>query len=112
MVKVLPFLSDANVERRWIDNDDGTYTISETQNLAPLLERNKQIRNSHDGYTPTRDMQFIGTIPDYIHAEFMAKGINLYHPQFEPELRRYLNDPDYRGFRTGEGYIGPKHRHI
>lgn len=112
MPKVSPFASDPGLHREWIDNEDGTFTITQQQDMTALLERNKQIRNNHDGYTPSRDMQFIGTIPANIHAEFLAKGINLYDPAFEKELRMYLNDPDYRGFRTGEGYIGPKHRHI
>lgn len=112
MTKVLPFASDPGLHREWIDHEDGTFTVTQIEDASALLERNKQIRNNHDGYTPSRDMQFIGTITPNIHAEFLARGIDLYHPAFEPELRRYLNDPDYRGFRTGEGYIGKKHRHI
>lgn len=112
MTKVLPFLNDPGIERRWIDNEDGTYTVAESQDLTPLLERNKAIRNSSDGYTPSRDMQFVGTISETVHAEFLARGINLYKPEFEAELIRYLNDPDYRGFRTGSGHIGKKHRHV
>lgn len=112
MTKILPFLSDPGIKREWIDNEDGTYTVTEKQDLTPLLERNKAIQNSHDGYTPTREMQFVGTIPETVHAQFLAKGIDLYHPAFEKELIRYLNDSDYRGFRTGSGHIGKKHRHV
>lgn len=112
MTKILPFVNDPGIKRQWIDNEDGTYTVSEQQDLQPLLDRNRAIQNNHDGYTPSRDMQFIGTISETVHAQFLANGINLYKPEFEPELRKYLNDPDYRGFRTGLGHIGPKHRHV
>lgn len=112
MTKIMPFLDDPGIKSQWIDNEDGTITITQEQDLTPLLERNRAIQNSHDGYTPSREMQFVGTISELVHAEFLAKGINLYHPAFEKELRAYLNDSDYRGFRTGSGYVGKKHRHI
>jgi hypothetical protein len=112
MSKVLPFLSDPGIKREWIDNEDGTFTVTEKEDLSALLDRNKQIQNNFDGYTPSRDMQYVGTIPATVHAQFLAKGIDLYHPAFEKELIAYLNDSDYRGFRTGSGRIGKKHRHI
>lgn len=112
MTKILPFLNDPGIKRQWIDNEDGTITVTERQDLQPLLDRNKLIQNNHDGYTPSREMQFVGTIPETVHAQFMAKGINLYHPAFEKELIAYLNDSDFRGFRTGSGHIGKKHRHV
>lgn len=112
MSKVLPFINDPGIERKWIDNDDGTFTVTEQQDLTPLIERNKQIQNSHDGYTKSREMQFVGTIPETIHAQYLAKGINLYDPAFEKELRAYLNSSDFRAFRTGSGYIGKRTRHI
>lgn len=112
MSKILPFLSDAGITRKWIDNEDGTFTITESQDLSALLERNRIARNSFDGYTPSRDMQFVGTVPAAVHAEFLARGINLYKPEFAKELERYLDDPDYRGFRVSDGRVGKKHRHI
>lgn len=113
MTKILPFLSEPGVHREWHDHEDGNITIHERTDLQPLLDRNKQIQNSGvDGYTPSREMQYVGTIPAIVHAQFLANGIDLYHPAFEKELIRYLNDSDYRGFRTGSGHIGKKHRHI
>lgn len=112
MTKILPFLSDHGIKREWIDNEDGTYTVTEKQDVQALLDRNKIIQNSVDGYTPSREMQYVGTIPELVHAQFLANGIDLYHPAFEKELIRYLNDSDYRGFRTGSGHIGKKHRHV
>ena len=112
MTKVLPFLSDQGVTREWIDHEDGNITITEKQDIAPLIEANKAIQNNHDGYTASRDMQFVGRIPANIVKEYADRGINLFHPMHEPELRMLLNNSDYRGLRTGLGYIGPKHRHI
>ena len=112
MTKILPFLSDDGVKREWIDHEDGNITITETQDATALIEANKQIYNNHDGYTPSRDMQFVARIPANIIKQYADIGINLFHPMHEPELRALLNDPDYRGLRTGKGHIGPKHRHI
>ena len=36
MTKILPFLSDPGIQRQWIDNEDGTYAITEKQDLTPL----------------------------------------------------------------------------
>lgn len=108
MTKILPFLNDPGIERQWIDNEDGTFTVTEEQDLTALLDRNREIQKDLDGYTPSRDIQYVGTIPPIIHAQFLAKGINLYDPAFKKELFRYLNDPDYRGFRTGLGHVGAR----
>lgn len=112
MTKVLPFISDDGIKREWVDHENGSVTITETQDATALVEANRQFANSHDGYTPSRDMQFVARIPANIIKEYADNGINLFHPMHEPELRRLLNDPDYRGLRTGGGYIGPKHKHI
>lgn len=113
MTKILPFLNDPGINRQWIDNEDGTFTVTEQQDLTPLLERNKLIQNNHDGYvSKTRELKFVGTIPETVHAQFLAKGIDLYHAKDEKELSKFLDDPDYRALRTGLGRIGKKHRHI
>ena len=112
MTKALPFVNDPGIKREWIDNEDGTFTVTEKEDLSALIERNKQIQNTADGYTPSRDMQYVGTIPATVHAQYLARGIDLYHPAFEKELIAYLNNSDFRHFRTGLGRIGKKHRHI
>jgi len=114
MAKVLPFLNEPNgMVRTWHDNEDGTYTIKSEQVVeTQILERNKALFNHNDGYTPSRDMQRVASIPQAVIEEYASRGINLFHPQYEPELRALLNNSDYRFLRTAPGFIGKKHRHV
>lgn len=112
MTKILPFLNDPGITRQWIDHEDGNITVTETEDATALVEANKQIQNNSDGYTQSRDMQFVARIPRSTIQEYANRGINLFNPAFEPELRKLLNNSDYRGLRTGLGHIGPKHKHI
>lgn len=112
MSKILPFVNDPGIKREWHDHEDGTFTVVEKEDVSALLDQNKKIQNDHDGYTQSRDMQWVARIDRTTIADYAARGINLFHPMHEPELRKLLNDPDYRGLRTGLGHIGPKHRHI
>lgn len=114
MAKVLPFLNEPNgMVRTWHDNEDGTYTIKSEQVVeTQILERNKAMFNHNDGYTPSRDMQRVASIPQAVIEEYAARGINLFHPAHEPELRALLNNSDYRFLRTAPGFVGKKHRHV
>jgi hypothetical protein len=114
MPKVSPFSSDPNgIVKEWIDNDDGTYTIrSQQSNESDILERNKTLYTHNDGYTPSRDIQRVASIPLALIEDYMARGINLYAPENEYFLARILDDSDFRHLRTAPGQLGKKHRHI
>lgn len=113
MTKILPFVCDPGIHREWHDHEDGTITVHEKEDLTALIERNKAVQNSGlDGYTDTRELQFVGTVPVTVRAEYMKRGIDILHPAYEKELIAYLNNSDFRLFRTGSGHIGKKHRHV
>lgn len=114
MGKVSPFLIEPNgMVRTWHDNEDGSYTIKSVQvNETEILERNKAMYTHNDGYNAKRDMQRVGSIPQAVIEEYMARGINLFHPAFEGELVRLMDNSDYRLLRTAPGRLGKKHRHI
>jgi len=114
MAKISPFSADPNgIIKKWIDNEDGTYTIQSQQaNETEILERNKALYTHNDGYTPSREMQRVASIPLAVIEEYQARGINLYAPENEYFLARILDDSDYRHFRTAPGQLGKKHRHI
>lgn len=114
MGKVSPFSSDPNgLVKTWIDNGDDTFTIkTEQSNESQILERNKAMYNHNDGYTPSREMQRVASIPLVVIEAYQAKGINLYAPENEYFLQRILDDGDYRFFRTAPGRLGKKHRHV
>lgn len=114
MGKESPFLVEPNgIVRTWIDNGDDSFTVkSVQQNETEILEENKAMFNHNDGYTPSREMQRVGRIPQLVLEDYMARGINLFHPENENILQRIMDDGDYRFFRTAPGRLGKKHRHI
>lgn len=114
MAEILPFLSEPNgIVREWHTNPDGTFTVvSKQHNETEILERNKAMYNHNDGYNRKRDLQRVASIPLAVIEEYMAKGINLYLPEYEDVLRKILDDSGYRFFRTAPGYYGKRQRHI
>lgn len=114
MGKVSPFLIEPNgMVRTWEDNLDGTFTIHSKQvNETEILERNKTLYNHNDGYNQKRDLQRVGSIPQSVIEDYLARGINLFHPAFESELVKLMDNSDYRHLRTAPGRLGRKHRHV
>ena len=113
-VAVVPFMTEPNgIVREWHVQPDGTYIIATKQNNeTEVLERNKAMYNHNDGYTPSRDMQRVASIPLVFIEEYMQRGINLYHPENEDILARILDDSEFLYFRTAHGRIGKKSRHV
>lgn len=99
--------------REWRDHGDGTFSVTSKQvNETQILERNKAMYNHNDGYTPSREMQRVASIPLVFIEEYQQRGINLYHPENADILARILDDSDFLYFRTAHGRIGKKSRHI
>lgn len=100
MTKILSFdLGEPGVSRRWIDNEDGTVTILSSQDAAPLLDLNKAMANENDGYTPSRDMRRLASIPAVLMEAWAAEVGHDKDALKELVLRR-LNDADYQWLRT------------
>jgi len=93
------------VETWWLWNGDGTCTIRETQDVEPILDRNQELYNLNDGYDSERNFKRVASIPNVVLTEYRKKGINLLSPEFEPEMKRFLNDSDFRKLRTASGTL-------
>jgi len=110
-MSLVPFLAKEHahdVEHWWRDNGDGTSTIVSYQNVAPILDRNKAMRNHNDGYSQTRELRRVAFIPHVLRQKILAEeGWDPYRPDIYPEkMARLLNDPDYAYLRTADGRVG------
>lgn len=106
MTKILPFLNDPGIRRQWIDNEDGTFTVTQTQDCEAIIELNKAMYNHNDGYTPSRDMKRIASIPNtFVYKWLVEEGWNANDPRYGDRLKRKLNDPDWRFLRTAPGRL-------
>lgn len=102
----MPFINDAVTQRKFIDNEDGTSTIIETQDCDAILERNRAMYNHNDGYTPSRDIRRVASIPlELVYKWLNEEGWNAFDPHCADKLKQKLNDPAYLYLRTAPGRL-------
>ena len=111
MTKVRATEWDQGVKTRYIQESDGKLTINNQQNLNPLLDRNKKLYTQNDGYTASRDMRRIASVPPII-LQIWAKEYNgtrnwwaLPKDTQKKILRVKLNSNEFRYFKTSEGRL-------
>ena len=109
-VRATEWNADAT-KTRYIQESDGKLTIHNQQNLNPLMERNKKLYNQNDGYTPSRDMKRIASVPPLI-LQIWTKEYNgtnnwwaLPKDTQKKIMRTKLNSSEFRYFRTAEGSL-------
>ena len=100
--------ADGGIVKRFSYDDltDRT-TISATQDVNAILERNKARQNDGPNMTRDKSLKHIASIPNIFVMKWIQEdGINFLRlPKHEARkyLKRKLNDPDYRHLRTGLG---------
>ena len=111
MAKVRATDWDAGVKTRYIQESDGKLTINSQQDLNPLLERNKKLYTLNDGYTPSKDMRRIASVPP-IMLQIWTKEYNgtrnwwaLPKETQKKIMRTKLNSSEFKYFRTSEGSL-------
>ena len=96
---------------RYIQESDGKLTVNNQQNLNPLIERNKKLYTQNDGYTASRDMRRIASVPPII-LQIWTKEYNgtnnwwaLPKETQQKIMKTKLNSSDFRYFKTSEGRL-------
>lgn len=81
--------------------------IETVQDVAPLLERNKELQNADDaGWSPTRELRRAATIPHILVLKWRnEEGIDVFDPDHWPAVKRKLNSSEYRWLRTAPGTL-------
>ena len=109
-VRATEWNADAT-KTKYIQESDGKLTINNQQNLNPLMERNKKLYTQNDGYTPSRDMRRIASVPPII-LQIWAKEYNgtrnwwaLPKEIQKKIMKTKLNSSEFRYFRTAEGSL-------
>jgi hypothetical protein len=79
------------------------------QDVENLLKKNKEERNSFDGYNKARDMKRVASIPLVVLYQWLQDdGVFLFNMTAQEQheyLKKKLNDPKYYYLRTSEGKI-------
>lgn len=89
---------------------DGKLTVKNTQDVNPILKKNKNLYNQGDsGYNAGKDMKRVASIPTLV-LSLWAKEYNgsnnwfaIPNDERKKILKRKLNSSDYQYFRTAAG---------
>lgn len=86
--------------------EDGEYKFMASSDITAALDYNKNCYNWNDGYTESRDLQRLATIPAVIGVKWLQEeGWWYQNPEHKDRFLKKLNDPDWRYLRTAEGYV-------
>lgn len=88
------------ITRYWHLKDTGEFVI-ETEQKINVDQANLRARNAIDKHTKWGDVSRVASIPLSIYYDLKRRGIT-----DDPKaMKRWLNDPDNRAFRTREGTV-------
>lgn len=102
------------ITRYWRDDGDGNATLATCQDVSDILEGNKAKAAHNDGYTKSRDMARIASIPLTIIYKWMTEeGWDPFSsdPDCQKKLAQKLDSNEYRYLRTSEIILGDHWRH-
>ena len=98
-----PALYEGDVAHYWRDDGNGSGSVVSQQDVTPLIENNKRLQND----TPRvlkADFWPEAFIPDIIILKWLnEEGLNIFDKNAAVQLKRKLNDPDWRFLRTRPG---------
>lgn len=91
---------------RWsYDAPSGAHVITRVQDVEPILEENKRLMSLNDGYSPTRELRRVASIPFIVVEQWRAEGIDIFDKNCREAVRRKLNDPENLFLRTAPGRV-------
>ena len=85
-------------------DDEGNVAFQMTADVEPVIDDNKRaLTQGNNGYTPSRDMVRVASIPIAVQYEWIQKfGVDPLKRENEALLKRLLNSNEYRYLRTSE----------
>ena len=104
------FRSSAGVDHYMIE-EAGETRFAASQDVAPMLEQNKQMANHNDGYSQSRELRRVASIPYAIGLKWLnEEGWWFMDSDKDPDVAKKLagklNSNEYAYLRTAEGRVG------
>lgn len=104
------FRSSAGVDH-WMLTEGNKTRFVATQDVAPILEANKTARNHNDGYSASRDLRRVASIPYGVGIKWLNdEGWWFMDADKDPDvakkLAQKLMSSEYAYLRTADGSIG------
>jgi hypothetical protein len=99
---------DHYIETDELDGGTRFHSVAATD---PVIEQNKAMRTHNDGYSPSRELRRVASIPFIIGLQWLNEEgwwfLDAGHdPDVAVKLARKLNDPDWAYLRTADGQVG------
>ena len=99
------YRTGAGTRLYWRDDEGGGATVASVQDVAPILELNKQMATHNDGWSRDRDRLFrrVASIPVAVQLKWLTEeGWDCLSadPGCQARLRRKLNSSEYLYLRT------------
>ncbi|MCW5730427.1 MAG: hypothetical protein KIT20_06705 [Alphaproteobacteria bacterium] len=86
------------------DPATGRFAIESRAEVGAVLERNRALRGANDGYSPSRELRRVASIPPIVQLLWIERyGADPLAPGNEALLRRLLNSSEWSHLRTSEG---------
>jgi hypothetical protein len=91
---------------------DGNQTrFAATQDVAPILEQNKAMATHNDGYSQSRELRRVASIPYVVmHKWLNEEGVWAMDAAKDPDVAKWLakklNSSEYAYLRTAPGTLG------
>lgn len=102
------FTSSAGIEHFWED-DEGTKRVHSFQDTTAMLDRNKAMATHNDGYTPSRDVRRVGSLPIIVVLKWYQDegwwAYDTHDPDVLKKLKQKLNSSDWAHLRTAPGVL-------
>lgn len=95
------------IVKHWRPDGSGGVEVRISQDVAPLLDRNRAMANHNDGYSESREMRRVASVPAIVRQKWLIEeGWDMMDPAHLDKLARKLNDPDWAYLRTAPGKLG------
>jgi hypothetical protein len=84
----------------------GDLVVHRTSDVEPILEDNKRLFNLNDGYTPSRELRRVASVPMVIIEKWKNElGVDAFDPNHKLAVRKLLNSSEYLYLRTAPGRL-------
>ena len=91
------------------DHDGDMSIVQRVQDVEPIIENNKRLRAEDKGYSSSRELRRVASIPLVVIERWMQEdGVNflaLGKQDKSAYLRKKLNDPDNKAWRNSDGAL-------
>ncbi len=92
----------------YIRDDGKTTEILSSADITDHLEQNKAMANHNDGYSPSRELRRVASIPAIVILKWKEElGVDFYSsdPDQKRRVRQLLNSNEYQFLRTAPGRL-------